>query len=133
MYIGAYGKKKSTQQPPEIQMASNTDIKIITGIKLKYLFEKINEYGTNHMFQLLDEAPLKELIELGKDLEKPIWEYNCKYYLEINAVRVKEAQVENGFNKGHPYIMDLTFSKYDFQKNWEQITDYSISEINILL
>ena len=26
--------------------------------------------------------------------------------------------------------MDLTFSKYDFQKNGEQITGYSISEIN---
>ena len=25
--------------------------------------------------------------------------------------------------------MDLSFSKYDFQKNGEQITDYSISEI----
>ena len=59
-------KKKSTQQPPEIQMAkaNNTDIKIITGIKLKYLSEKINEYGTNHMFQVLDETPLQELIEL---------------------------------------------------------------------
>ena len=45
--------KKSTQQPPEIQMASYTDIKIITGIKLKYLSEKINEYGTNHMFPLI--------------------------------------------------------------------------------
>ena len=40
-------------------MASNTDIKIITGIKLKYLSEKINEYGTNHMFQVLDETLLK--------------------------------------------------------------------------
>ena len=30
-----------------------------------------------------------------------------------------------------PYIMDLTFSKYDFQKNGEQITGYSISGINI--
>ena len=57
-------KKKSTQQPPEIQMASNTGIKIITGIKLKYQSGKINEYGTNHMFQVLDETPLKELIEL---------------------------------------------------------------------
>ena len=55
-------KKKSTQQPPEIQMASNTDINIITGIKLKYLSERINEYGTNHMFQVLDETPLQELI-----------------------------------------------------------------------
>ena len=26
--------------------------------------------------------------------------------------------------------MDLTFSKYDFQKGGEQITGYSISEIN---
>ena len=51
-------------------MARNTDIKIISGIKLKILFEKINEYGTNHMFQLLDETPWKELIELGKHLNK---------------------------------------------------------------
>ena len=58
-------KKKSPKQPSEeIQMASNSDIKIITEIKLKYISEKINEYGTNHMFQLLDESPLKELIEL---------------------------------------------------------------------
>ena len=62
-------KKKSTQQPPEIQVASNTDIKIIAGIKLNYLFEKINEYGTNHMFQVLDGTPLQELVELGKDLK----------------------------------------------------------------
>ena len=62
-------KKKSTQQPPEIQMASNTDIKIITGIKLKYLFGKINEYGTNHFFQLLDITPLQELIELRNSME----------------------------------------------------------------
>ena len=52
-------KKKSTQQPPEIQMASNIDIRIITGTKLKHLSDKINEYGTNHMFQQLDESTLK--------------------------------------------------------------------------
>ena len=58
-------KKKSPKQPPDdIQMASNTDIKIIIGTKLQYLPEKINEYGINHMFQLLDETPLNELIEL---------------------------------------------------------------------
>ena len=77
-------------------MANNTDIKIITGIKLKYLSEKINEYGTNHMFQVLGETPLKELIEL-EDMKMPIWEYNGKYYLKINAVKLKEAQVENAF------------------------------------
>ena len=59
-------KKKSPKQQPseEIRMASNSDIKTITGIKLKYLSENINEYGINHMFQVLDETPLKELIEL---------------------------------------------------------------------
>ena len=33
-------KKKSPNQQPEIQMASNPDIKVITGIKLKNLSEK---------------------------------------------------------------------------------------------
>ena len=28
--------------------------------------------------------------------------------------------------------MDITFRKYDFQKNGEQITGYSISEINTI-
>ena len=51
-------KKSPKQQPSEIQMARNPDIKVITGIKLKYLSEKQNEYGTNHMFQLLDGSPL---------------------------------------------------------------------------
>ena len=34
-------KEKSTQQPPEIPMVKNTDIKVIIGIKLKSLSEKI--------------------------------------------------------------------------------------------
>ena len=64
-------KKKSTQQPPEIQMANNTDIKVITGTKLKYLSERVSEYGTNHFFQLLGITPLQELIEL-KDLNNQL-------------------------------------------------------------
>ena len=80
-------KKKSTQQPPEIQMASNTGIMIIAGVKLEYLSEKINEYGTNHMFQALGETPLQELVELGKGMKMHIWEYNGKYHLEIKAVK----------------------------------------------
>ena len=67
------------------------------------------------------------------------WECNGKCYLKVNDVRVKEVadmlrkdalQVENGLKTNLPYIMDLTLSKYDFQKNGEQITGYSISEIN---
>ena len=52
-------KKKSPKQQPEIQMASNPDIKVITGIKLKYLSEKQNNYSCNQMFQILGETPLK--------------------------------------------------------------------------
>ena len=53
-------KKKSPKQQPseDIQMASNSDIKIITGVKLQYLFEKRNDYGTSHFF-VLGETPLQ--------------------------------------------------------------------------
>ena len=44
--------------------------------------------------------------------------------------QIKELPGEPSFQKDVPYIMDLTFSKYDFEKNGEQITGYSISEIN---
>ena len=73
------------------------EVKEIKEIKLKYLSEKENEHGTNNFFQVLDITPLQEQIELGKIMKVPIWEYNNKCYLTINAVKVKEAQVENGF------------------------------------
>ena len=57
-------------------------------------------------------------------------EYTGKYYFKINAVKVKELPVETCFKRNNPYIIDLTFSKYDFQKGGEQITGYSISEID---
>ena len=50
-------------------MASNPDIKLIIGIKLKHLSEKINEFGSNHFLAVLDEPPLKELTEL-EDMKK---------------------------------------------------------------
>ena len=31
------------------------------------------------------------------------------------------------------YMLDLSFTKYDFEKNGEQIIGYSISEINKLI
>ena len=61
-------KKSPKQQPTEIQMASNPDIEVITGIKLKHLSVKGNEYDSNHFFAVLDETPLKELVEL-KDMK----------------------------------------------------------------
>ena len=48
-------KKKSPKQQPseENQMASNPDIKIITGIKLKYLSEKITDIVLTTCFNCL--------------------------------------------------------------------------------
>ena len=34
------------------------------------------------------------------------------------------------FKKDMPYIMDLTFSKYDFEKPGERITGYTISTVS---
>ena len=126
----ARNKKKSPkQQPTEIPMKEK-DIMVITGIKMKYLSLKENEYGSNHFFNVLDITPLQNLIELRKTLKMPIWDYNDKSYLKVNAVKFKELPVETSFKKDVPYIMDLTFSKYDVEKNGEQITGYSICEIN---
>ena len=108
---------------------STKEVKQIREIKLTYLSEKENEYGINHFFQVLDITPLQELIEL-RHMKIPIWEYNNKFYLKINAVKVKEAQDENGFKKDVLYIMDLTFTKYGFEKGEQTFNGYSISEIN---
>ena len=58
-------KKNTKQQPSSIPMANN-DIMAITGIKMKYLSLKENEYGHNHFFNVLDITPLRNLIELRK-------------------------------------------------------------------
>jgi len=119
--------KKQQQNKETMPNIKDKEVKQIKGLKVKYLSLKENQYGDNHMFAIIDEKPLKELIELT-DMKMPIWEYNDKYYLKINAVKVKETQVE--LQKDVPYIMDLTFTKYDFQKGNEQIKGYTISEIN---
>ena len=64
-------KKKSPKQPTESPMANN-DIMVITGIKMKYLSLKENEYGNNHFFNVLDITPLQQLIELRKSLKMSI-------------------------------------------------------------
>ena len=124
-------KKKSPKQQPteEIHMANN-DIMTITGIKMKYLSLKENEYGLKHFFNVLGITPLQGLIELRKSLKMPIWDYNDKFYLKINDVKIKELPDYPTFQKDVPYIMDITFKKYDFEKKGEQIIGYSISEIN---
>ena len=79
---------------------------------------------------MLDITPLQDLIELRKTLKMPIWDYNDKFYLKTNDLKIRELPGQVEFSKDVPYIMDITFRKYDFEKNGEQITGYSISEIN---
>ena len=50
-------KKKSPKQQSETQMADNKNITVITGIKMKYISFKENEYGSNHFFNVLDITP----------------------------------------------------------------------------
>ena len=73
-------KKSPTQQPTEIPVADK-DTMVITGIKMKYLSLKENEYGHNHFFNVLDIKPLQQLMELRKSLKMPIWDYNGKFFL----------------------------------------------------
>ena len=69
-------KKKSPKQQPteDIQMTNNSDIMIITGIKMKYLSLKENEYGSDHFFKVLDITPLQHLIKLRKSLKIQTWD-----------------------------------------------------------
>ena len=71
----------------------------------------------------------------------PVWEYE-KHYLKISDNKFVPYSVDrfnedekNGieaiaFKQDMPYIMDLTFSKYDFEKPGERITGYTISSVN---
>ena len=76
---------------------ANNDIMAITGIKMKYISLKENEYGSNHFFNVLDITPLQNLIELMKTFKISIWDYNDKFYLKLNAVKFKELPVETSF------------------------------------
>ena len=53
-------KKSPKQQPTEEAQVANNDIMAITGIKMKYLSLKGNEYGHNHFFNVLDTTPLQD-------------------------------------------------------------------------
>ena len=129
-------------------MKTNTDMKLqtgilITGIKLKYLSKKQNAYGENHMFQVLDEKQMNDIFKLAEENMKiPVWKYEDKCYLKINEKKVLQYSIDkynetpdNGieqieFKKDTPYIIDLTFYRYEFEKDKETIKGYTISEIN---
>ena len=104
-------KQQQQQQQPteETQMADNKDIMAVTGIKVKYLSLKGNEYGHNNFFNVLDITPLQDLIELRKSLKMPIWGYNDTFLSKANDLKIRELPGEHVFRKDVPYIMDLIF------------------------
>ena len=70
----------SKQSQPEIKNKMGIEDGIEKqAIKSKYLSEKQNHYGTNHMFQILEESQLTYILDLTKDNNiMPAWEYNGK-------------------------------------------------------
>ena len=56
----------------------------------------------------------------------PVWKYNEKCYLITNDKKVNDYAVDKSktdgdievinFTKGMPYILDVTFYKYDFER-----------------
>ena len=130
---------------PELTIELNMDIEtniVIHGIKLKYLSEKKNEYGTNHMFQVLDERQLKDIFKLAEEnIKMPVWKYNEKSYSRINDQKVYQYMIDRSnenpdgdieqieFNRNEPYIMDLMFYRYEFEQD-KNIKGYTISKIN---
>ena len=67
-------KQKNTRPKSNNDNMGNKEGVEVQGVKLKYSSEKKNGYGTNHFFQVLDKSPLKEIIELGTDINMPICE-----------------------------------------------------------
>ena len=70
---------------------------VITGVEVKYLSLKGNEYGHNHFFNVIGITPLQQLTELRKSLEMPLWDYNDKFYLKVNDLKIRELPGEIEF------------------------------------
>ena len=103
---------------------------IFKGLKLKYLREKENNYGSNQLFELLNSEVLSELMSLkDDDIMLPFWEYEEKWYLKINDHKINEHQRKK-LQENMLYIMDLTFKPYDFQKDDKRVVGVSINKIN---
>ena len=104
---------------------------IIKGLKLKYLKEKENNYGSYHFFELLNPEPLAEIMKLKEDdMMLPFWGYNERFYLKINDHRLVEYQKNKPLQENMLDVMDLTFKPYDFKKDDRRVCGVSISKIN---
>ena len=62
-------KTKTDNRTVEIKMDDKLDMQtyiIISGITLKLLSAKKSDYGTNHLFQVLDEKQLEYMFTLAE-------------------------------------------------------------------
>ena len=93
------------------------------------------------VFQVLDETQLEGIFKLAEEsLKMPVWKYTDKCYLKANDNKVIDYAVDKSkidgdievmnFTKYMPYILGLTFYRYEFEKDKEQIQGYTISRIN---
>ena len=67
-----------------------------------------------------------------KTLFKDHWSNIDQYSVGRFNEDEKNGIEEIAFKQDMPYIMGLTFSKYDFEKSGEHIKGYTISEINTI-
>ena len=71
---------KANDTKKDTHMKIQTGI-LITGLKLKCLSKKENEYGVNHMFQVLDEKQMNDIFKLSEENMKiPVWKYDGECY-----------------------------------------------------
>ena len=110
---------KSDNRVVEIKMDDKLDIQantIISRIKLKSLSTE-KDYGTNQLFQALDEKQLGYILKLAEEnLKMPVWRYNDKCYPKANDKSVSGYAVDKSktdgdievisFTKDMPYILD---------------------------
>ena len=137
-------KNKSDNRAVEIKMGDELHMQtniIISVIKSKLLSTKGNDDGTNQLFQVLGEKQLGNIFNLAEEsLNMPVWKYNDKCYLknkdkQITDYAVDKSKTEGGievinFTKDMPYILDLTFYRYELEKSNEVNKGYTIFEIN---
>ena len=58
------------------------------------------------MFNVFGITPLRDLIELRKSLKMHVWDYNDKFYLKVNDLKITELLGKDEFGKDVPDIMD---------------------------
>ena len=89
----------------------------------------------------MDGKQLEYIFKIAEEsLKMPVWKYSDKCYPKVNDKKVTDYAVDKSktygdtqvinFTKDMPYMLDLTFYKYEFEKSKEVIKGYTISKTN---